>query len=146
MQATARITVRSEYHPDPFNDAAGYTLSVPVAWEGGAIARIDFFFLSRQHNDVPPIGGYLFIGPWLVEVVGIDAPYVYVTRCTAWAWWYAYRWRLAEWYRWTKVRLIATCAVWGLGRYEWSSTASWDDIHLVRRIRQWWKEATDAIR
>lgn len=41
-----------------------------------------------------------------------------------------------QWAHWVNVRLIVTCAVWGLAEFDDFARPSWSDLHIVRRIKQ----------
>lgn len=136
MKADAIITMRTEYHPDPLNSGSGYATHTPVKWEGGPIAVIPF--REMPHIAAFAVGDRFTFGPWLVVVIalgGFQSQSAYVTRDLRWAWWYAFRFWAARHWRPFKCRVIATCAVWGLAKYEWNAEVSWSEIYAVAWLK-----------
>lgn len=141
MRADAQIAMRSDWHEDPLNPGHGYVTHTPVAWEGGAIAALGWDYVREFTADATTldVGDYLYIGSWLCEVVTIDAfsfrKSIGITRCTSWAWWYAFRFRVAAQWLPFKGRVLATCAVWGLARYDWGAEPSWSEIYAIAWLK-----------
>ena len=143
MRANGSISMRQDWHPDPLGDGGGYYTRWPVEWHGGPIAEIDLLEYERIARGIAARPGAIVRwGRWRLAVVATTPlysyPRVYVTRDLRWAWWYALRWRVDEHAAWLKVRLIATAAIWGLGRYDWSADPSWDEIHAVAWMKRKW--------
>lgn len=150
MKADASISVRATFHPDPLGDGhSGYTTIAPETWHGGPVAEIDTFDLyARQITrsaTLPPVGSILRWGRWRLAVVahGALGRSIYVTRDLRWARWYALRWRLEAGAALTKARIIATAAIWGLGRYSWAAGPTWDQIHAVAWAKARWHALRD---
>lgn len=138
MRADAHILMRSEWHEDPLHPSHGYTTEVPVRWEGGPIARIDWYGWHTLFKEPPSIGAQFTLGTWRLVVVALEGDKwqsIYVTRNTTWAWWYALRFRFARHWPLFKNRVLATCAVWGLAKYEWNAAPSWLNIYAVAWLK-----------
>lgn len=129
--------MRRDWYEDPLGSGSAYCVDTPIGWEGGPIAAIPF----RELPNIPAlaVGDHFTFGPWSLVVVALsDFQYqqVYATRDLRWAWWYALRFRAARAWQPFKCRVIATCAVWGLAKYDWNASASWSQIYAVAWVQQ----------
>jgi len=139
VRADAIIEMQTEYHPDPLNPGSGYRTETPVRWEGGPIARLGWYEQHAHFKSLPHIGARFRFGSWCCVVIACDAdpwPFVYITRDTHWAWWYIFRFWAARHWQPFKCRVIATCAVWGLAKYDWGASVSWSQIYAVAWLQK----------
>lgn len=134
MIANARIICHTKWHTDPLDPGTGHAVPDTWEWAGGGIASIDRRMLT--HSDAR-VGEVVCIGPWRLAIVAHDwHRRVFVTRRLRWAWWYRTRWEISRVWHPIKSRIIATCAVWGLGRYAWGTIPQWTDIHAIAWLKR----------
>lgn len=87
------------------------------------------------------VGRVVTVGPYRLRLVQeYTAQWAYLAvRETRLAWATVLLWRLTQFWQRFEARLIMTLAVWGLARWHRESVPSWDDVHLVRRVKDWVK-------
>lgn len=127
----ARIVVRKTELP--FG-----AFSCQYEWEGGKIALVNLDLVEMAQ----PISKDVFVlGRLCLRIISrVDSWYGYLVMRDGWkAQLFSFLYRASLPFRWIYVRLILTLHVWGLARYEEDCVPYWRDVHILRRIAEFFE-------
>lgn len=120
---------------DPVWDEAGQSYYRPIVPAGGPVVLLSYGYLRDagygrlRAGRAIPVGSQMF---YLIESVFEASGFVGV-RIDGPLWWLWVFWYLCTT---LERRITLTCTVWGLARHDLMTKPTWDDIHLVRWVKQ----------